>query len=475
MVKITRDDIQHINDEDTLIRFLEEKLNLPIPEEVTLAQIAVPLPLPFLELAESIAEQIIDCQDFRGLPEDALDERAPFLVRFRYESGYPDILREIAEGLYQKNINPAGIFFICANKNFQPFAIAYFSGSSLEDWHTAELTILAWMPENTHVYTSSEHELSIDFFANEPSENSDDESDNVDEPLDVFDDKLTISTVDSTSPEALLVKLKSIGASLQDWKIHKGVDTGYSKAYIIDVSEQLVDVEPESSNLIKPYILKPRKKWKAESKNIIWIPSSQNNKWPWSGASSEAEAERIFEDIYPKIKTHLYGYKDRLQKRLPTTQGEFYWEVAMQERYLEIQHPKIVYPMDDKSMSACYDTSGALHLSNSFFIHTSDLSLLAILNSAVFDWYAKGNCRAQFKSKVPKNWLSFKKSNMRVFPVANRTEEQKAELSDLVQRILNDSDSPEVSDIEWEIDQLVYKLYELTPAEIALIEKGRNQ
>ena len=43
---ITRDDIQRIGDEDTLIHFLEEKLKLPIPEKASLAQIALPLPFP---------------------------------------------------------------------------------------------------------------------------------------------------------------------------------------------------------------------------------------------------------------------------------------------------------------------------------------------------------------------------------------------------------------------------------------------
>ena len=59
--------------------------------------------------------------------------------------------------------------------------------------------------------------------------------------------------------------------------------------------------------------------------------------------------------------------------------------------------------------------------------------------------------------------------------IAPRTEAQKAELSALVQQILDDPDSPKVSDIEREIDQLVYKLYELTAAEIALIEEESNQ
>ena len=64
---------------------------------------------------------------------------------------------------------------------------------------------------------------------------------------------------------------------------------------------------------------------------------------------------------------------------------------------------------------------------------------------------------------------------MKDAPIAPRTEEQKAVLSDLVQQILNDPDSPEVPDIEREIDQLVYELYDLTPAEIALIEEETNE
>ena len=69
---ITREDIQRVGDEETLLHFLEEKLNLPIPEGATLAQIALRLPPSFFGLDESISEQIIDCRDFSGFPEDDL-------------------------------------------------------------------------------------------------------------------------------------------------------------------------------------------------------------------------------------------------------------------------------------------------------------------------------------------------------------------------------------------------------------------
>ena len=104
------------------------------------------------------------------------------------------------------------------------------------------------------------------------------------------------------------------------------------------------------------------------------------------------------------------------------------------------------------------------------FIPTEDHSLLAILNSKLFNWYA----RKKFSNPKSKQ-LSFKKGNMQNAPIAPRTTEQKTELSDLVLQILKNPDSSKVPNIERRIDELVYKLYKLTAAEIALIEEETNK
>jgi len=102
MTKITREDIQRIGDEDTLLHFLQEKLDLPIKEGTTLGQIASPMLSPFLGLDDAIANQIIDCHEFRGICIDTLGARKPLLIRFRREQNYEEILRKVAEGLSQK-------------------------------------------------------------------------------------------------------------------------------------------------------------------------------------------------------------------------------------------------------------------------------------------------------------------------------------------------------------------------------------
>ena len=490
---ITRDDIQRIDDADSLMHFLEEKLNLPIPEESTLEQIALPLPLPFLGLDEPIVRQIIDCRDLSGNPKNALRKRRPFLIRFRSKQIYPEILRDVATSLNQKYADPADLFFICVAENFQPFAFAYFNDSAARDWHTAALTVFAWTQENTYIHTSSEHELSADFFVHEPPTKPDNipeddiepereegssennvvpikpEDDSEGDHSGKRDDMSPNYRVKRTSSENLLVKLEDTGTRLgEHWNIHEGISTGCDTAFLIDElkRQQLIGENVQSDMLIKSQ-LRPSQKWKGTSTPLICIPSSEDIPWNWSARESGSEAEGVFADNYPAIRKHLKGYSNLLDK--PKFKGKFYWEWPSSKLYTYLERPKIVCPYTGNSMRACYDQSGAVVLKPAFFIPTESLSLLAILNSKLFDWHTKA--RYQEKSKGP---IEFKQSNMASFPVAVETIEHKANLSDLVQQILDDPDNLEIFDIEWEIDALVYDLYELTTAEIALIEKGNN-
>ena len=458
---ITREDIQRIGDEETLLHLLEEKLNLNIPEGATLAQIALPLPLPFLGLDDSIAKQIIDCQDFSGLPKDSLGKQRPFLIRFKRELGYSEILREVAEGLFRRDINPAEIFFICADEDFQPFAFAYFDETGVEDWHTELLTIFAWTQDNTNIHTSSEHELLASFFGEE----STDEFENH------LEDKTEINqfnVIESSSDYDLMAKVKNIGIPLIKLEnICNGITTGYDRAFVIDepTREQFLTKNPDNIKIIKrsPII---NRKWRCDARYLICIPSSKTTQWPWSDARSESEAKRIFEEAYPAIYAHLDRYTDRLKKRSKSNRGKYYWEFIASNLYSMSERPKIIYPLYPTSMQAVYDSLEGIPTSSFYVIPTTDLSLLAILNSNCFQWYAKIDY-----SKPISNQLALTKGNMQNAPIAPRTTEQKTELSDWVEQVLADPTSNDVLAIEQEIDQLVYKLYELTPAEIALIEE----
>ena len=276
----------------------------------------------------------------------------------------------------------------------------------------------------------------------------------------------------------LIKKLQQTGKTLEesvDGNFYTGVKTGYNDAFIIreSIRQQLIAEDIRNGELIKPLLRgKALKngKWKAESAKeyIIVIASSVNRKWPWSETKNDTEAERIFSETYPAIYQHLSCYQEQLIER--KDQGKFYWELRSCDYYEGFVKPKIIYPQTAKFLYACYDTIGTFALNSTYFISSDDLSLLAILNSQLFDWYA----RHKFQS-LNDPWvggrLQFKKVNMEVVPIADRTDAQKAALSRLVEQILADPENDQVREIEREIDELVYKLYNLTDAEIELIKQ----
>ena len=95
--------------------------------------------------------------------------------------------------------------------------------------------------------------------------------------------------------------------------------------------------------------------------------------------------------------------------------------------------------------------------------------VLAILNSNFALYWYQRNCKkrgAGFDVGVGK---------IRDFPVAKIPREQQEPLIILVDKILDakrrDPDS-DVSALENEIDKLVYALYDLTPKEIAIVERA---
>ena len=448
---ITRDDIQRIGDAESLMQFLRDKLGLPIEVDETLEDTGPRFRPRHLGLRGPVANQFLDCRKLQIFPGDNSEDPEPwvlFLVRFNTDQGYESVLRDICPALEQNAGGSVPFRFICTDADLQPFAFAYFSDSAGGDWANAELTILSWPHENTTIRISYEHELPSVF---------------------VFERPVPPDPDPNPTREVLLRKLGEVGTPLRDHaSLSSGVHTGLRNAFIIEDAatyERLLNEHPSSADIIKPMVDVPsRKKWRAESKHFIYIPSSKNRRWPWSSALNEGQAEQIFADAYPAIHDYLNRYRDDLKAR--TQQGEFYWESPSSKRSDLLEHPKIIYPYSrGNSMRACYEESGALVLTPSYFIPTEDLSLLAILNSRLFNWWARSECLAPSGNR-----LDFKKGIMERFPVADRTEAQKSALAEYVQLILEDPDSHEASALEEEIDALVYNLYGLTDAEIALIE-----
>lgn len=290
---------------------------------------------------------------------------------------------------------------------------------------------------------------------------------------DLSSDVWAIAPPDS---QALLKKLKRTGSPLDtcvDDRLYRGIVTGCNEAFLINanIRNKLIDADAGSGELIKPLFSgEDISKWKTDSTDeyIIAIASSAKGEWPWKDANDESEAEKIFARYYPAIFEHLNGYREKLKNR--KDQGKFYWELRSCTYYAEFEKPKIVWADINKSVRAAYDTTGTLSLQTVYIVPTDDLSLLSILNSRLFEWYAKYRFQS-LKDPWAGGSSRFIAQYMRHVPIADRTPEQKAELSLLVNRILKDPKGQNVPTPEKEMDALVYRLYGLSEAEIALIEQ----
>jgi N-6 DNA Methylase/TaqI-like C-terminal specificity domain len=149
-----------------------------------------------------------------------------------------------------------------------------------------------------------------------------------------------------------------------------GIKTGLNEAFVIDraTRDRLVAEDAKSSELLKPFLRGENiKRWRVESEDL-WLINTPKGK--------------IDIDRYPAIKNWLLPFRQQLENR--ATKQEW-WELqqaqlAYQPKFLE---EKIIYPHFQNSRSFANDAAGLFSNDKSYFIPTSDVKLLAFLNSHV--------------------------------------------------------------------------------------------
>jgi hypothetical protein len=291
---------------------------------------------------------------------------------------------------------------------------------------------------------------------------------------------------------ALMAKISISGVSLKqevNGAFYRGLLTGLNDAYVIEESTRqlLIDADKSCKNIIKPWLRgRDVSQWSANWKGtyLIHIPSSANKDWPWSKAPAD-EAEKIFKATYPSVYAHFEKIDKELAQvakkkgskpqsiKTREDQGQYWWELrscAYDDGFLK---SKIIYADIAKLMRASYDESGAYCANTMYILPTTDLSILGILNSILFDWYA----RHKFQP-LGDPWnggrMRFIAQFMGTFPMPS-TGTNRDKLAKLVKKVLDkkkENPDADVSSLVSEIDREVYKLYNLNAAEIDIIESA---
>lgn len=256
-------------------------------------------------------------------------------------------------------------------------------------------------------------------------------------------------------------------------KFYYGIKTGYNTAFVIDeeTRRRLIEADPRSADIIKPWLRgRDIKRWRVDWSNLYFIAiqnsgdADANN--PWAKAKTEAEARTIFRESYPAIHDHLTQYEEALIKR--HDQGRYWWELRACTYYSEFLNSKIVYQEIATYQSFAFVKKPYFMNNKCFLIPTESLSLLALLNSKTV-WYFLRNTVSQLRGGA----YAMQTPYVSQIPIPVINDDQQAEMETLVQHLLDSKgQGPQAAAYEQALNQIVYRLYDLTPAEIALIEQS---
>ncbi|ECL3356433.1 class I SAM-dependent DNA methyltransferase [Campylobacter coli] len=296
-------------------------------------------------------------------------------------------------------------------------------------------------------------------------------------------------TFSDENTSALKAKIERIGTPLKEWQglnIYRGILTGYNEAFIITTekrNEILANCKDEAekertAKLIRK-MLRGRdiKRYSYEWAGlwVIFIP------WHFPNVEKPKtmlENEQDLKEQYPSLYKHLLSHKERLSKRNKEETGIRYEWYCLQRwganYYQEFEREKIGWQRITQEPSFILEKEYILLDSMAFMVANSKNELkylLGFLNSSLIFYYFK-NIGHLYSDK------GFLLSNQYVekFPILKiNSKNQKIadELINLVDEILKAKEQDKnanTSPLEEKINNMVYKIYNLTEEEIKIIE-----
>ncbi len=267
-------------------------------------------------------------------------------------------------------------------------------------------------------------------------------------------------SLESPAVERLMQKIKAVGVPLTDFtgiKPYRGILTGFNEAFLIDdqTRQHLVKDDPKCAEIIKPYLRgQDIRRWHSSWQNLwmIVISSSSDYHWNWTHNDS---AETLFSTTYPSLYSHLKPFEEKLKKRLD--KGRYWWELRPCAYYDSFEQAKVIWKDLSTYSEFCFDSSGILTNDLCFILPSSDLWLLAVLNSPLMWSYL-------FRATIhgANETLRLKNIYTELLPIAPPTDNQRSQVEDLASRLIEVTQQNQQAQQEvfnWlKIDQGIQKL-----------------
>lgn len=241
-------------------------------------------------------------------------------------------------------------------------------------------------------------------------------------------------------------------------KCYRGIITGLNEAFVTNINLGNADI-------LKPvYDGKDLKKWKAPNpfKKMIVFESKSTKKQ--FGNLEESDALIKMKDEYPEIFNHLIPFEEAAKKRFD--KGDYWWELRNCAYYDLFLKPKIIFPNLQNSNKFAFDETEVYLNAPSVFLPTNDKYLLAILNSKVVWHFLKTICVVRSGG-----FIEVKPQYFEQIPIPQIPPSEQQPFITLVNKILEGKQQGnDTTDLEKQIDDLVYELYEITDDERKVIE-----
>jgi hypothetical protein len=294
---------------------------------------------------------------------------------------------------------------------------------------------------------------------------------------------------------ALREKIEKIGKPLKDWdaNIYFGIKTGFNDAFIIDTDtkEKILsncksnEERERTEKVIKP-VLRGRDieryhyKWAG-----LWLVKIEAG-WTNNNRGKE-RAEEFFKKSFPSLYDHFMSFANKTTEGKKgkglfdrDDKGDYWWELRPCNYYDEFEKEKIIWQEMSNNPSFAYDMKRFFINQTAYMITGNNLKyIIAILNSRVSEWYMQNT--AYSLSEGAKRWIRQYVERIHIPPITSQNEQIVNQIVNLVDQILAITQSEdyeqdknkqeEVRKYEKQIDELVYKLYNLTEEEIELLKR----
>jgi len=298
--------------------------------------------------------------------------------------------------------------------------------------------------------------------------------------------------IGTSAEQKLKEKIEKIGKPLKDWNvnIYYGIKTGLNEAFIIDSNKReeiLANCRTEEE----------RKRTEAIIKPILRGRDIKRYYYEWAGLWVIVAKFGFYKEshLYPAVVKHLMKYENELKNRGQCRytrqgknninkdyEGQHHWlelDNNPKDEYLaEFEKEKVVWGNISYNSEFCLVDKGIYISAPANIIISNETSikyLIAQMNSKIFDWQFK---QVGIFLGHAYEWKKQYVEQVRIPPITPANQPIVSQIEELVDKIISakkQDPKTDTSALEHQIDQLVYKLYDLTPEEIAIIEKERKE